>query len=1274
MKILYGFLAFVVLVVVAALVAPLLVDWDRYKPDVTERVEALTGRKLWIDGDVQVALLPSPRLSIADVRLANVPGAAASDMARLKALNLNLALGPLLSGEIQITSLKLIDPVIELERLADGRVNWEFEPREAEVVETVLAKPGGEPSAGGETDAREVRLDSLSIRNGTIILRDTGSGRIEHLQRLDASLSAKTLDGPFRADGRMELRDLPLSFRVATGSVSEASPTSLSFEVDLDDGLAAAKFDGAVRDVRTAPKVSGSVRIDGNNLAAALAVFEVEAASSNGAILGQPFVFKGALSGAKSGFYVSDLQIRLGEMQVGGEITVGLGETPQLDTKLVLNRVDLDDLLAATGAVEGGTVTGDGAAPSGADSAPVEPAAADEEEPIAALLAGLPDDVSASVDLTAETLRYRKGIVRRAQVIVSLDDGIITIQQASALLPGGADMAVFGQLAPGDDGIAFDGQVEMAADDLRSVLAWLEVDVAIVPPDRLRRFSLVGEVTADDSRVRIANLDARLDSSRITGSASLDHGARPMIGADLKIDRLNADAYLGKSAPEPAGAADGDEPVAGETGETGEVGEADEGEGGAPVPKFLESEALAVFETFDATLRLAADSVTLGEVRFENLALDGDLRQGTLTLRRFDVADAAGVRLALRGDAGNFTAKPTINLGFEGEAKSLFGLLRVSGLGSAFRAEDLGQVSLKGSVNGDVDSMTLSADLKTARADLSVLGNVAALLGQPRLNLGLRLDAPDTAALLRVADLAPSTTVRRLGPLMVDGGVDGTFDALTLNFGAQVGGSTLQLAGEIYNLTEHLGYDLSVDLANPKFGELAELLTGTSSERTDVGAVRIKGRLRGDAVEAKISEFDLSIGETSVGGVLTLRVDQPTPYIKADLEAGLLNADLFMGGATAAAETRSDQPGGGEGAATGGGEASRSGAAAPVGRWSTKPIDLAVLRAVDGEFALKADALIAGGNRFEEAVLGLTLQDGTLNIHTLRGRIFDGQIEAEGRVVEAGVATAILAFNLTDVDLAAALRQAADVEAVTGRASIDGRFATEGRSEYDLISALSGDARLNARDGSVQGVDLPAVSAKLDDLNSTEDFLVLAQTGLSGGTTRLDSLDGTITVQNGLARTDDLRILADRGEGTVRGTADLPGWRLDLRALFRLTEHAEAPPIGVRLSGPIDTPRREFLLEEMQAYMAERLAKSVARKVIVPKLREGAKAEPGTVTDAVLRGLFGDPDAPQADGAAPPAEPPPEASAPQAAPPPAQQERPLEPEDVLRDLLEKVIN
>ena len=119
MKVLYGVIAFIVLLVIAVFTVPSFIDWNSYKPEITERIEALTGRKLSIDGNIEIALLPSPKLRISDARLSNLAGAHSADMVRLQALDLRLVLGPLISGDIQVSSLTLIDPVIELERLAE---------------------------------------------------------------------------------------------------------------------------------------------------------------------------------------------------------------------------------------------------------------------------------------------------------------------------------------------------------------------------------------------------------------------------------------------------------------------------------------------------------------------------------------------------------------------------------------------------------------------------------------------------------------------------------------------------------------------------------------------------------------------------------------------------------------------------------------------------------------------------------------------------------------------------------------------------------------------------------------------------------------------------------------------------------------------------------------------------------------------------------------------------------------------------------------------------
>ena len=74
-KLLIGILAVLLLVVGAVLVIPSLIDWNTYKAEIAERIGAATGRAVTLEGDIDLALLPRPTLSVTGARLANLPGA-----------------------------------------------------------------------------------------------------------------------------------------------------------------------------------------------------------------------------------------------------------------------------------------------------------------------------------------------------------------------------------------------------------------------------------------------------------------------------------------------------------------------------------------------------------------------------------------------------------------------------------------------------------------------------------------------------------------------------------------------------------------------------------------------------------------------------------------------------------------------------------------------------------------------------------------------------------------------------------------------------------------------------------------------------------------------------------------------------------------------------------------------------------------------------------------------------------------------------------------------
>ena len=159
-KLLIGLAVLVVLLVAAAFAGPLFVPTDRIKADIAREVEKATGRTLAIDGNLKFRILPAPGLSAKGVRLSNAPAGSAPDMLRLQGAAIEVALLPLISGNIQVSRIVLSEPDILLEQYADGTNNWTFAPANGEPAKTGTSAPG----AGNGSEAPPVRLDMSSSR------------------------------------------------------------------------------------------------------------------------------------------------------------------------------------------------------------------------------------------------------------------------------------------------------------------------------------------------------------------------------------------------------------------------------------------------------------------------------------------------------------------------------------------------------------------------------------------------------------------------------------------------------------------------------------------------------------------------------------------------------------------------------------------------------------------------------------------------------------------------------------------------------------------------------------------------------------------------------------------------------------------------------------------------------------------------------------------------------------------------------------------------------
>ena len=147
-------------------------------------IKAATGRDFHIEGDLSIHLLPRIAVVANDLVLANAAWGSRPEMARLKRAAFEVALRPLLAGQISILRVQVDGADALLESDGHGQVNWLFTP-EAKPVAAAAAAPasGPAPAAGDGLQIGLGRVDSsnvkLTYRDGT-----TGTARTVLIESL----------------------------------------------------------------------------------------------------------------------------------------------------------------------------------------------------------------------------------------------------------------------------------------------------------------------------------------------------------------------------------------------------------------------------------------------------------------------------------------------------------------------------------------------------------------------------------------------------------------------------------------------------------------------------------------------------------------------------------------------------------------------------------------------------------------------------------------------------------------------------------------------------------------------------------------------------------------------------------------------------------------------------------------------------------------------------------------------------------------------------------
>ena len=163
------------LIIIAAIAAPFIINPNNYKPQIAEQVKKATGRDLSLGGDINLSFFPWLGAKIEDVSLSNPPSFGQSSFAKLDDIQVKVKILPLLKKEIEIGTIILDGLDVNLIKNAQGKTNWEDLSQPKKEEQSSKAPTEDEDQSKDKKSSMAIAgitIGGISIKDAHISYRD----------------------------------------------------------------------------------------------------------------------------------------------------------------------------------------------------------------------------------------------------------------------------------------------------------------------------------------------------------------------------------------------------------------------------------------------------------------------------------------------------------------------------------------------------------------------------------------------------------------------------------------------------------------------------------------------------------------------------------------------------------------------------------------------------------------------------------------------------------------------------------------------------------------------------------------------------------------------------------------------------------------------------------------------------------------------------------------------------------------------------------------------
>ena len=530
-----------------------------------------------------------------------------------------------------------------------------------------------------------------------------------------------------------------------------------------------------------------------------------------------------------------------------------------------------------------------------------------------------------------------------------------------------------------------------------------------------------------------------------------------------------------------------------------------------------------------------------------------DLQTGSVTMSDIDLGfkgDAPGasaIDASLKGAIAFDAAKGAV------DAKAL--AVRVSANAGAIKLTD-----------GTLEIARFTHDPNAKRIavqqlKLRIVGTLAGTQGGKPLTMALDWPELDVnAATLKGSPLSGNLSLTGDLPVQAkfsSGAPSGSFETLRI--------PGFELAATSQSAARKLQANVKADLVlQPDKQSLALDKLGLDLKLEDPAlkplALTLKGQVGGSPQSARWDlTGQLNTSPFRTEGTANLSGTTPSVKASARFEALDLNAVLPAPSATSTA-TATPAP---------------SGTAAAA---QDVPVDLSLLRSVNGTLSLRAASVALHPYRFADLALDATLETGMLRVTTLHAKAWSGVLDATA-IADARASRVAVKATASGVDVNALLKDVASKDVLEGKGRVVADIDTAGRSVSEMKSRLQGSAAVQLRDGALKGFNLAKSLRQAKSALSTNKDT--AQRASQTEKTDFSEMSASFQIDSGVARSHDLDMKSPYFRVGGEGQVDVGKSRIDYTARATVTDTSKGQDgadlavlkgltVPVKLSGPLD--------------------------------------------------------------------------------------------------------